>query len=218
MKQNFWVWWVHRPTEEEMQKGWIKELYIDAYGLVDKPKDDKELKDYIDLCKMYNIKPYLIVNGYASSDYIGLTKTEIYKEAVKRMIKFRELGANLMLDYIRSNGYTNLKVTRKDIIMLLDKAKELDKYTKAAIFNWWKSWLHTQIYSDIRPRTTICPMIYGTDWRTRFWLVFHTTFFPECEPCIRAWDTTKEEFNIQKSMIKKYSVWKYPDWKELFKK
>lgn len=218
MKQNFWVWWVHRPTEEEMQKNWINELYIDAYGLIDKPKDDKELKDYIDLCKKYKIKPYLIVNGYASSDYIGKTIDEITDIMISRAKVFKRMGANIMLDYLRSNGYTNIKITRTLIKEMLIYIKNIDPNAKFAVFNWWKSWLHTQIYSDIRPHITICPMIYGIDWKTRFWLWFHTTFFPECEPCIRAWDTTKEEFNTQSKMLKKYSIWKYPDWKELFEK
>lgn len=222
---NFWCWWVHRPTEQEMEHGFklnditykINELYLDIYGLYNKPKDDKEIQDYITLCKENSVKIYLVINGFASSDYIGFTKEQVFIKAEALMKKFTDMGANLVLDYVRPNGYTGIKATRKDILEFIDLAKSYDPCVKFAIFNWWKSKFQNQWYSDIYPKITIMPMIYGTDWTTRFWIWFHKTLFPKSEPCIRAWDTTKEEFLKQASMLQNFSVWKYPDWKELFK-
>ena len=216
MKQNFWTWWFYKPTEEEMKKGWINELYIDIDSKWHHPKNSKELIDYVDLCLANEITPYIIVNCYAAADNM-LKSIEQVKLEVKAKIDFivDVLEAHPVLDYIRNSA--DVKVAKKDILELLDYAVERDSRAKSSIMSMWKSWYFNQDYSEFYKRITICPMVYGKGILTKLSIELHKLLYPKCFPCIRAWDTTIKEFCDQIGLFKdhKYTIWKWNDWKKL---
>jgi hypothetical protein len=216
MKQNFWTWWVYKPTEAEMKKKWINELYIDIDSEWHHPESDKELVDYVELCKKYKIKPYIIINCFAAAHNQDKTLEQITQEAKDKIDYVVDvIDAHPVLDYIRSSS--TRQVDTNYLYEVIDYAVSKDKAAKSSIMSFWKSWRFNQNYKEFYKRITICPMVYGTGLATHFWIWLHKLFFPNCEPCIRAWDTTKSEFIKQISLIRdnKYSIWKWNDWKKL---
>ena len=214
MKQNFWTWWIYKPTEQEMKKGWISELYIDIDSKWHHPKSDKELLSYVDLCKKHKIKPYIMVNCFAAAHNKYKDIEQITREA-KESIDYvvDVIDAHPVLDYIRSSG--DRSIPTKHIHEVIDYTVYKDPEAKSSIMSMWKSWRFNQYYKEFYKRITICPMVYGTGWLTRFWLVVHKLLYPRCECCVRAWKTTKKEFNTQISLVDKYTIWKWNDWKKL---
>jgi hypothetical protein len=213
--KNIWTWWQDRPTLQEMQEYKINELYIDIDSF-EKPTTG-QLKEYIELCYRNNTLPYIMINCYASDVHINNTIKEV-KDYVRDKIDYAtKLGSHVVLDYIRSGGYTNLKPTQKDINELLDYAKQKDMLAKASIFPYYSAFKYNQSYKEFSKRVTICPMLYGIGFLTKLSIVLHKLFFPKCVPCLQAWDTTLEELQSQEALIPdgNYTIWKFPDWKKI---
>jgi len=214
VKQNFWTWWVYKPTEEEMK--YINELYIDIDSKWHQPKTDEELIDYIDICKICSVEPYIIVNCFASANNIGLTFKEVVQKAKDKIDYVVDIiKAHPVLDYIRSSK--DIKVPTKYIYEVIDYSLEKDSEAKSSIMSLWKAWYFNQNYTEFYKRITICPMVYGTGLFTKLSLIIHKLLYPKCYPCIRAWGITNKEFCTQISIIKdhKYTIWKWNDWKKL---
>lgn len=210
IRYNVWSWWE----------------FNNYYNSNKHNKIFLEVKDFSYLSTDKNIIP--VINCFASDRFKGKT-ISIAKSIIKKDILnysyFYNSGMikGIVFDYIRQGGYSDLKPSRKDIREIIDFAKKYfnqnDIYV--AVMMNWKSWLHGQYWSDFKGVIKM-PMIYGKGFLTHFFLYFYGLFYSNIIPCIRAWDTTKEEFKKQEKILNDlgvpFSVWKIQDLKELLKR